>query len=152
MYKLKRLNVWFFLSFFASLSSFLLYQLPEFFLAYENYPDHFFLPSALKFTLEPIYFGGYILLFPIFSSISCVVTVTREIKSSLLLWNVQKIGCVKTYVFQNLLQTSIISGLSVSLSFMVYALICNFFFHPSNPMINPITILSEDQKQSSERG
>lgn len=117
---------------FVSLCGLVIEEIPEMKLTVEIYSAPMYYPSALQFVLNPIYFGGFILIVPIAAALPHVGSMVDDCKTRLWLFQVIRLG-EKRYRLAKLTSAFISGGCAVACGFAVYAVICNVLFIPSNP-------------------
>ena len=89
-------------------------------------------PSALQLTLEPIYFGGVMLMFPFAACSVFAPQQVEEIQSGFVWERCIRIS-ISRYGFEQLLRNFILCILCFSSAFLVHALLFHLIALPSDP-------------------
>lgn len=107
-------------------------EIPEMLLLPQIYADRSYYPSALQFVLDPIYFGGFILVIPLAAALPYTNSFVMRLKTGN--WYYAMIRCgKKRYLQKECLSAFIRGGGGVALGFVTYTILCNMLFLPSNP-------------------
>lgn len=96
------------------------------------YTSRVYYPSALFFVLDSMYYGGFLLVLPLCAVLPHIDAQIGDITSRFILLKVHREG-IRKYVGRTISASSISSILAVCGSFLLYVLLCNFLFIPSNP-------------------
>lgn len=96
--------------------------------SYNNEPVIDYKPSALVYSIEAIYFGGVILVFPLCACFPGYYRLIENTKCTIQIDNVNNISSKK-----QLIRSFITSGFTVSFPFVVHTIIWNIVAIPINP-------------------
>lgn len=118
-------------------------EIPEMLLNMEIYEDPIYYSSALQFALEPIYYGGFILMVPLASAIPYTNRFVAQVQTGNIYYAIIRSG-QKQYIKKELAMAFLHGGGCVALGFVIYAVFCNLFFIPSNPQVYESHILPFD--------
>ena len=120
------------LSLLITLCGLVVIEIPEMLLLPQIYADRSYYPSALQFVLDPIYFGGFILVIPLAAALPYTNSFVMRLKTGN--WYYAMIRCgKKRYLQKECLSAFIRGGGGVALGFVTYTILCNMLFLPSNP-------------------
>lgn len=132
------------LSLVLTLCGLIVIEIPEMLLLPHIYADRSYYPSALQFVLEPIYYGGFILVVPLAAALSYTSSFIMRLKTGN--WYYVMIRCgKKRYLQKECMSAFIRGGCSVALGFVLYTILCNILFLPSNPQKYVSHILPFDE-------
>lgn len=118
-------------------------EIPEMLLSHEMYDDPIYYSSALQFALEPIYYGGFILMVPLAAAIPYTSRFVNQVQCGNCYYAMIRSGR-RRYICRELFRAFVQGGGSVACGFVIYAVLCNLFFTPSNPQVYEAHMLPFD--------
>ena len=86
------------LSLLITLCGLVVIEIPEMLLLPQIYADRSYYPSALQFVLDPIYFGGFILVIPLAAALPYTNSFVMRLKTGN--WYYAMIRCGKNVIFK----------------------------------------------------
>ena len=105
------------LSLLITLCGLVVIEIPEMLLLPQIYADRSYYPSALQFVLDPIYFGGFILVIPLAAALPYTNSFVMRLKTGN--WYYAMIRCgKKRYLQKECLSAFIRGGGGVALGFV----------------------------------
>ncbi len=126
-----------------TLTALVVMEIPEMLQCPELYEDPIYYSSALQFVLEPIYYGGFILMVPLAAAIPYTGRFVNQVQSGNCYYAMIRSGR-RRYICRELFRAFVQGGGSVACGFVIYAVLCNLLFIPSNPLVYESHILPFD--------
>ncbi len=131
---------YFFLGIMLTLIALVVMEVPEMLLCLRIYEDPMYYPSALQFTLDPVYFGGFILMLPLAAAVPYTGRFVSQVQTGNWCYAMIRSG-QREYIRRELCTAFLQGGGSVAVGFSFYAILCNLLFIPSNPQVYQAHVL-----------
>lgn len=131
---------YFVLSVLISMASLTINVLPDMRINWEVYEDAMYYSSALQFTFQPIYFGGFILVLVIAASLPASCCLIDDHRMKCYIPVTTRVG-KKRYIRLRAFSGAFCGGSAVALGFVMHALFCHVLFLPSNPAMYDAHVL-----------
>lgn len=126
-----------------SLSSLVIHTIPEMKVNWEVYRAKEYYASALQLTIQPIYFGGFILFAVLSSAFPASSSLIDDQRERMSVYEAGRLG-LKRYIRTKAFSASLCGGVATATGFLLHAMFCYALFLPSDPLNYPAHVLPYD--------
>lgn len=110
---------------------------------WEVYISREYYSSALQFTIQPIYFGGFILMMVVAAAFPAAGSLVDDLREHVTLYEWSRLS-KRSYLAIKALTASLCGGCAAALGFLLHAMFCYSLFLPSNPQVYQSHVLPYD--------